>query len=212
MLIRSGGIEMVAAVEIRATHELEVIQPSIDDATRLLQDRLNALAPDEVAAVIEAVARALAPDGADVPEVVGLLSAGHQMSASERAEAEVDVLMRSFQRRRELLDGALTTSQVARLLGTSRQTPHDRVASGSLLAVMDRGTLRFPAWQFDPTDDEGVVAGLPRVIRALDVSPLAKMGWLTRPNEMLDGDTPLSALRAGRIDEVMALAQGVGID
>lgn len=202
---------MVAAVEIRATDALEAIEPTIDATTRLLQERLNALSPDEVAAVVEAVTRALEP-GDEAPGIVRDLMGSYQPTPAERVEAEVDVLMRSFQRRRDLLDGALTTAQVARLLGTSRQTPHDRVASGTLLAVMDRGALRFPAWQFDPDGADGVVAGLPQVIRALDVSALAKVSWLTRANAMLDGMSPLAALKAGRDDEVAALARSVGVD
>lgn len=202
---------MVAAVEIRATDALEAIEPSIDATTRLLQERLNALSPDEVAAVVEAVARALEPDD-EAPGIVRDLMGQYEPTPAERVEAEVDVLMRSFQRRRDLLDGALTTAQVAGLLGTSRQTPHDRVASGTLLAVMDRGALRFPAWQFDPDGADGVVAGLPQAIRALDVSALAKVSWLTRANAMLDGMTPLATLKAGRDDEVVELARSVGVD
>jgi len=123
----------------------------------------------------------------------------------------VDVLRRSFQRRHELLDGALSTSQVAALLGTSRQTPHDRVERGTLLAAMDRGGLRFPPWQFDPDGEDGVVPGLPAVVRALDVSPIAKMSWLTRPNPMLDTATPLTRLQAGGVADVLPLARGVGL-
>jgi len=108
-----------------------------------------------------------------------------------------------FQQRRTLLDGSLTASQVAGMLGTSRQTPHDRVESGSLLAVMDRGALRFPTWQFDPEGPHGVVHGLPDAIRALRVSPLAKMSWLTRANPAFDGATPLDALRWGEIAVVV---------
>src|SRR4051812_10526818 len=46
--------------------------------------------------------------------------------------------------RRELLAGTKTASEVAALLGTSRQTPHDRLESGTLIAVYDRGAWRFP--------------------------------------------------------------------
>ena len=121
------------------------------------------------------------------------------------------MLRRSFARRRELLAGALSTAQVAELLGTSRQTPHDRVASGSLLAVRERGALRFPPWQFDASGEDGVITGLPEVIRALDVSPMAKVSWLTRPNPMLDGATPLTCLKAGHVARIVALARAVGI-
>ena len=78
--------------------------------------------------------------------------------------------------------------------------------------MRDRGALRFPAWQFDPDGPDGVIADLPRVFRALNVSSLAKVRWLTKPNEMLSGATPLAALKAGRVADVTSLAQGVGVD
>lgn len=203
---------MVAAVEISATAELEAIQPAIDETLQRLEERLNALTPAEVLAVAEAAARALAQPREPLPDAITILTGGRSPSPEERVEAEVDVLMRSFARRRELLSGALTTSQVAKLLNTSRQTPHDRVASGTLLAVMDRGGLRFPAWQFDPAGQDGVVAGLPEVIRALAVSPMAKVSWLTRANPMLDGETPIAWLKRGQVERVVTLARAVGVD
>jgi excisionase family DNA binding protein len=201
----------MAAVEISASPELEALRPAIDLTLRRLQDRLNSLPADEVIEIVEAVTLALAPREEPTPSVVATLAGGRQWSPAQRAEAEVEVLTRTFARRRMLLDGALTTSQVARLLGTSRQTPHDRVESGTLLAVMDRGALRFPPWQFDPEGPDGVIEGLPAVIRALDVSPMAKIAWLTRPNQMLDGATPLDRIRAGEVDRVLSLARSVGV-
>ena len=198
-------------MQISATPELEATDPSIDRTLRRFQDRLNALPPHELVAVVEAATRALPPVEEQVPPVVTALTGGRRFSAAERAEAEVDLLLRSFARRRELLADALTASEVATLLGTTRQTPHDRLASGTLLAVMDRGAYRFPRWQFDPDGEDGVVRGLPAVIRALDVSPLAKLSWLTRANPMLDGRTPLACLRAGEAERVVALARAVGI-
>src|SRR5690606_29048012 len=123
---------------IAATPELEATEPRIHDALRRFEDRLNALQPAEMEAVIEAATRALSPAEEPVPPIVEALSGGRRPTAAERVEAlsggrrptaaerveaEIDVLMRSFARRRELLAGALTASQVARLLGTSRQTP-----------------------------------------------------------------------------------------
>jgi hypothetical protein len=201
---------MVAAVEIRATAELEAVQPTIEASLQRFRDQLNALPPDDLAAVIEGATRALSTAGEPVPAVITVLSGGRHVPPAERVEAELDVLTRSFARRRALLDGALTTSQVAGLLGTSRQTPHDRVASGTLLAVLDRGALRFPPWQFDPDGEDGVVRGLPAVIRSLDVSPMGKVSWLTRTNAMLDGLTPLACLNAGQVERVVALARAVG--
>ena len=99
---------------------------------------------------------------------------------------------------------------MAGLLGTTRQTPHDRAGKGKLLAVMDQGRLRFPAWQFDPDGPDGVVAGLSDVLRALDASPLGKASWLTRPNPYLEGRPPLQALRDGDLARVLDQARAVG--
>jgi hypothetical protein len=84
--------------------------------------------------------------------------------------------------------------------------------NGSLLAVMDRGALRFPPWQFDPEGEDGVVNGLPQVIRALEITPYQKVSWLTRSNYMLDDATPLVVLKRGEVDRVVRLARGVGFN
>lgn len=132
-------------------------------------------------------------------------------STEEQVAHKYGVLLRSFLRRRELLADSLTSSQVAALLGTSRQTPHDRARNNTLLGVHDRGGLLFPAWQFDPQGPNGVVPGLPEVLQALHVSPLAKVSWLTRPNAYLDQRTPLETLQRGEIEPVVRIARAVGV-
>lgn len=208
---RPARRHVASAVKISATSDLEATDPSIDRTLQRFQDRLNALPPHELVAVVEAATRALSPFEEPTPAVVTTLMGGRRLSAEERAEAEVDLLRRSFARRRELLADALTASGVAALLGTSRQTPHDRMTSGTLLAVLDRGAYRFPRWQFDPNGEDGIVRGLPEVLRALDASPLAKLAWLTRGTPMLDGRTPLVCLKAGQVKRVVALARAVGL-
>ena len=99
---------------------------------------------------------------------------------------------------------------MAKLLGTSRQTPHDRIKSQTLLGVLDKGTYRFPAWQFDPEGPDGVIDGLPEVLRVLEVSDFAKLNWLMRPNPFLDGLTPLVALKQGQKERVIREAAAVG--
>jgi len=135
---------------------------------------------------------------------------GRPPSPVQRAALEVRALKRYFDERRRLLDGSLAVDQVAALLGTSRQTPHDRAKARSLLAVADGGRLRFPAWQFDADGPDGVVEGLPAVLRTLRIGALAAVRWLTRPNAVLDKRTPLAALRAGDINRVVAEAAGAG--
>ncbi len=129
---------------------------------------------------------------------------------AQRAALEVRALKRYFDERRRLLDGSLSVDQVAALLGTSRQTPHDRAKARTLLAVPDGGRLRFPPWQFDADGPDGVIEGLPAVLRALRIRGLAAVRWLTLPNAVLDKRTPHAALRAGARDRVVAEAAGVG--
>jgi hypothetical protein len=138
--------------------------------------------------------------------------AGPLPEPRERARLELEALKRYFEERRHLLQGSLATSQVAELLGTSRQTPHDRVRARTLLAVSDGGRLLFPSWQFDPNGPDGVIEGLPETLAALRVGALSAVRWLTRPNPILERRTPIEALRSGDIDRVVAEAAGVGSD
>ena len=149
------------------------------------------------------------------PQRVAFLEAitgGRSVSPKERIELEVESIAGYFQKRRELIEGSLTAPQVARILGTTRQTPHDRVRAGTLLAVRDRGVLRFPSWQFDPDGSEGVIIGLPQVLRTLTVSPLAKVSWFVRANPFLQGQTPVEGLVAGELERVLSIARGVGVN
>jgi hypothetical protein len=135
--------------------------------------------------------------------------ASRELSQADRVDLEQWALIDHFRHREQLLQGALSAPEVAQRLGITRQAAYDRAKRGSLLAVMDRGALRFPGWQFDPEGDNGVVPGLPRVARALRVPPLGKISWMVRPNAYLGGVIPLDRLRAGQVEEVVDLARGV---
>jgi hypothetical protein len=131
-------------------------------------------------------------------------------SASEIGEARTRVLDAAFKERAELVANSYNTQQVAAAFCVSRQTPHDRVKAKSLLAFEERGTLWFPLFQFDPDAPHGVVAGLPDVLRSLDIGPLAQARWLQRPNAALGGRAPIQALRDGAVEEVKDEARAVG--
>lgn len=145
----------------------------------------------------------------DAPLIQALV--GRTYTRSETLELELESLFRYFERRRQLLWGALSATEVAKLLGTSRQTPHDRIKSQTLLGVLDRGAYRFPAWQFDPEGPDGVIDGLPEVLRVLEVSDFAKLNWLMRSNPFLDSLTPLVALKQGLKERVIREAAAVGV-
>lgn len=135
---------------------------------------------------------------------------GRTFSQKEKLQLEIDSLFHYFQRRRQLVAGALTSSQVAQLLGTSRQTPHDRVKAKTLLGVQDKGMLWFPIWQFDPQGPDGVIDGLSEVLKTLQVSDFAKLNWLMRENSFLDNLTPVQMLKEGQKERVIQEATVVG--
>ena len=186
---------------------------AVREAVATVQELLDRFAPDELAAITAHVRRALAPpSGAPArAALVRELAGGRAHTDAERVALELAAQARAVRLREVLLADALTAPRVAVLLGTTRQTPHDRVRRGSLLGIVDRGALRFPPWQFDPEGPDRVVAGLPEVVRALDMPPLAKVGWFVRPSPYLEGRTPIQALRDGDRDRVLDAARGSGL-
>lgn len=133
-------------------------------------------------------------------------------SNDERIALEIASLLQFFAYRRRILQDALSASQVAEMMGISRQTPHDRAKAGVLLGVLDNNVLKFPAWQFDATGPNGVVQGLPEVLSTLKCSSFAKMSWLASPNDIFDGLKPIEVLKMGRTAEVLHEAQAVGVN
>lgn len=203
---------MIAIRIEEPTHYEKKDRPAVVRNARRIEEKLNALPAHEQAAILQRIAVALnEPVVADEEsDVITRLTGGRIYSSSERTELEFTVLKRSFERRHELLEGAITAPKVAKLIGVSRQTPHDRLEKGTLLAVMDQGKPMFPLWQFDPAGPDSVVEGLPAVIQALNARPLGKVRWLTRANAYLDDKTPLETLKQGEKERVMKLAEAVG--
>jgi hypothetical protein len=142
--------------------------------------------------------------------LISELATEYSVTPTNTLQLEIDAKKRAFARRREMLAGSLTATEVAHMLGTTRQTPHDRARVGALLAVEDQSRLCFPIWQFDPNGPNGVVSGLPRVLRSLSISTLGKLSWLTAPNAYLEGRTPLEALKVGDEERVVDQALAVG--
>lgn len=111
------------------------------------------------------------------------------------------------------LEGALSTSAVAALLGRAEANVRRSRLSGDLYAPNpgDPSGLRFPRWQF--TSAGGVVPGLRRIIPAFprDTHPLAVARFMTQPHEDLDGMSPVEWLAGdGPVDPVVALVEDLG--
>lgn len=177
-------------------------------ADELLDQLLEALEPQE----LEILCRNILKVHGEEPVTDGLTRKlqSREYSKKERIELEFATLYKYFENRRKLLESALNPTQVGKLLNVTRQTAHDRREAGTMLGVLDNGVWRYPIWQFDPEGPNGVIDGLPDVLKALKVSELAKVNWLTRANRVLMS-TPLEALKQGRKKEVVIEALAVGV-
>jgi len=163
---------------------------------------------------LESIARSLEPVKISATEEeLAKEIAGSDYTPEKMWHLELANLKKYYQRRRELLCGAISASEVAELLGfQSRQTPHDRLKHNRLLAIKDNGIFKFPLSQFDPEGADGIVNGLPDVLEALaDLSPFTKLNWLSKPNAVFEGLTPLEMLKQGELDKVVIEARANGV-
>ena len=132
-------------------------EASVDQAARVFRAviaRLPTKQVERVRATLDDAVRAQDPPSPASTDVV---------------EQAVGATADEFRVRQRLLADSLTAPEVARRLGVTRQTPHDRARAGTLLAVMDRGMLRFPAWQFDPAGPDGALPSLPEALRDVEI-------------------------------------------
>ena len=133
---------------------------------------------------------------------------GEPLSRDERIAILERGLTRRFERRRQLRSESLQVSQVAELLGLSRQTLYDRRRAGRMLAIRLDNTLLFPAWQFDPEQPDGVLQDFPRVVEALQhLPPLARYAWFTSPKPAFDNRTAVDLLKERQGDDVVRVAR-----
>lgn len=146
-------------------------------------------------AVVESFVEALAADA----ELLGKLDDDEAMRLGRRAAGEVLAAARWSQ----VVGDRLDTSQVAQLLGVSRQALAKRRNTGSLLGLPGDGTTWYPTWQFD-IDGARIHPEVRDLIGAFrdrldDIDPLVIAAWATTPqDEDLASETPAQWLRAGR--------------
>jgi hypothetical protein len=185
---------------------------TIDPQTAQYLETFQALSREEQSIVTQALKQVVSKETVDSTEAaLAELIAGQTFTRQDCIQLEMETLSRHFHHRRQLLDQSFSASQVAQLLGTSRQTPHDRASSQTLLAIKENGKLCFPAWQFDPAGPDGVINGLPAVLKALEMSDYGKLNWLTRANPYLEGITPIQALKAGQKELILNEASTAGV-
>jgi hypothetical protein len=144
-----------------------------------------------------------------------LIQALNQPQVLERLR-ERDPLMpakiRGLRARERLLaaeGGTFTVSEVAGLLGLTRQAVDKRRKAGKIVGLMlGKRWHVYPAWQFGPA---GVLPGLEAVLADLGRhDPWMKVAFMLGSNTNLGGETPLAALRRGEVDRVQTAARLYG--
>jgi hypothetical protein len=110
----------------------------------------------------------------------------------------------------EMAGGLLTPQAAASLLNIPEQLVEERHKAGEIIAVRAGEDYGYPACQFGP---DGMVLGLSE---ALAVMPMRadwmRLEWLLVADDALDGSSPLKALKAGRVEEVIDIARAQGAD
>lgn len=117
--------------------------------------------------------------------------------------------LRGLQAKNRLLSqegGVLGVQEVAELLNLSRQAIHKRARSGRLLALdCGRHGHAFPAWQFT---EGGLLAGLEETLKALEEhDPWSRLAFFLSENAATGGQSPLTSLRQGKLDQVLRAAR-----
>jgi hypothetical protein len=194
------------AIQSRARRKIEhdtLVSAFVDRYAPVLQ-RLGARASREslreaIAAGDPAsgLARLLAETGPLDPPVPDPLAAARARGALAKQE----VL--------EVAGGVYRVSEVAELLGITRQAVDGRRTRGTLLAVPQaNGEWVYPACQFT---DAGVLPGLDWFLKAFQVpEPWTQLSVLLAQSPRLDERTPLEALRTGDTEAARAVAREYG--
>ena len=137
-------------------------------------------------------------------------------SAVDELEPFAAAIARGAEHKQALIaeaGGLLTTTEVAALLGISRQAVYKQRRERKLLAVPHGGEEKFPAIQFSQADGRPL-PGLARILEALALEgPWGSLDFLVTPDDdALEGFSPIELLRAhpDRLDEVVSLAATQG--
>jgi hypothetical protein len=190
-VLRAGQAPGKSAFIARAMNALAALVDELDEAT--LADAAGASSDASV------LLRAL-----DQPEVYAALTTRDPLLPAK---------IRGIGVKREILEaegGSLTVSEVATLLGITRQAVDKRRRAGTLIGLQAgrRGYL-YPRWQF--TTDGALLSGLPELLADLaEFSPWMQAGFMLSPNLRLNNARPIDAMRDGSIDSVRQAAQSYG--
>lgn len=189
------------------------LPPAEETRERFISQAVQAVVRLADRADAETLATALSqPSPVDVLVSALISELGQLREGGTAANPLAAAMLRGQLAKRSLLQaggGTLSSAEVARLLGVSRQTVNNRRIRGRLIGVPSgRGDYEYPAWQFG---DGAVLPGLERVLLALrDHHPWTQISYMLNPDSRLGDDVPLDVLRRGRVDDVVAAASMYG--
>jgi hypothetical protein len=127
----------------------------------------------------------------------GMLAQRHGQTALEYGH-EVHQQINKF------LQDCMSTEEVAKLLGVYQEEVLEFAHQNKLFMTGNPANRLFPKWQF--TEDGKIVPGLEEVLAALDgVSGMGKLVFFY--HEKVDQEDSVTALRAGRVSDVVAAAK-----
>lgn len=131
----------------------------------------------------------------------------------EKEDPLLEAKLKGVQHKQELLNyqgkKALTSSEVAAVLGISRQAVDNRRKNNSLLGLSlgSRG-YRYPAWQFT---NGSVLTGWTEVLSNMEhLDDWSKLIFMLTGDIRLGDKTPLECLKNAQTDEVISAAKAYG--
>jgi hypothetical protein len=134
------------------------------------------------------------------------------MTDEPPADPNIEELVAAGERRKEELlamaGGLLDEEQVAGRLGWAIAELRDRARAGKLVAVVVAEQLGYPIC---PISGHGIVPGLESALSSMPIrSDWMRLEWLLTPDPDLNGRSPLIALKADEIEQVIELARSQG--
>jgi hypothetical protein len=199
------ALEALGRATWRATHAAKGVKRVF--VTRAINAVVD-LAEKNAESSLEAATTA----GSDWEVLLRALSSTDVVEVTPGADPLANARLRGIHAKRGLLDaegGSIAASEVARILGISRQAVDKRRQAGTLLAIRAGGHgYRYPAWQFE---ESGVLDGLERVLKALARhDEWMKLAFFVNSNVRLDDESPLQRMRRSDVAAVLQAAEAYG--
>lgn len=205
-------LDWALAPDVAPLYEIAFVSLSeltpADSQLRLLfsQDRPRAFA--ELTRHLDIVAEQLEVTAKLAEDLAPAADASNDGEASRRAAIEADLLAKAGE--------ALSLTQAAKRLGTTRQNLHKRISTGSAIGVMRGAEFIVPSAQFtEGAKGLQIVPHLRDVLapfRSAEAGPWTALQFLVEPDPAL-GQPPLEALRAGDVKAAVAAARAfLGLD